>query len=113
MNSASHHDEGKIGLQYILAMPGLLDVARVGDFGAAKYGQWNYRSGMPWMKLIGSCSRHLMAFTFGEDYDIESGHPHLAHLAYDCLILLGYMNEHKELDDRFRNVSKGPEPLAF
>lgn len=106
MNSASHHDNGKVGLQYILAMPGLSDVAAVGDFGAKKYEQWNYRKGMMWMKLLGSCSRHLTAFILGEDNDVESGLPHLAHLAYDALMLLGYMNEHKEMDDRFK-------PLAF
>lgn len=98
---AKHLDDGKTGLQYILAMPGLCSVAKVGDFGARKYGQWNYKAGMPWMKLLGSCSRHLAAFIKGEDMDGESGLPHLAHLAYNALMLLDYMENHKELDDRY------------
>ncbi len=98
---AGHNDQGKTGLQYILAMPGLCSVALVGDFGAKKYGQWNYKAGMPWMKLLGSCSRHLASFIRGEDLDTESGLPHLAHLVYDALILLDYQENHKELDDRY------------
>lgn len=100
MEKAKHFDDNKPEIQYILAMPGLKAVAAVGTFGKAKYGQWNYKGGMLWMRLLGSCSRHLMDFILGEDMDKESGLPHLAHLCYDALMLLGYMTEHKELDDR-------------
>lgn len=99
---AKHLDGGKPGLQYILAMPGLLSVSDVGDFGAKKYGQWNYKAGMPWMKLLGSCTRHLTAFILGEDFDRESKLPHLAHLCYDALMLLDYMVTKPELDDRYK-----------
>jgi hypothetical protein len=105
-NEAKHLDTGKIQLQYIFAMPGLIYVAKVGDFGAKKYGQWNYKAGMPWMKLLGSCSRHLAAFLRGEDLDLESGLPHLAHLAYDALMLLDYQENHIELDDRYKELPK-------
>lgn len=98
---AKHSDEGKLGLQYILAMPGLKEVAKVGDFGAKKYGQWNYRAGMPWMKLLGSCSRHLISFINGEDLDPESACPHLAHLAYNALMLLEFMETKRAQDDRY------------
>lgn len=101
MSEAGHYDSGKIGLHFILAMPGLDKVALVGDYGAKKYDQWNYTKGMPWMKLLGSCSRHLTAFIRGEDLDKESQLPHLAHLAYNALMLLGYMECHKSLDDRY------------
>lgn len=99
---AKHSDEGKIGLQYVLAMTGLNEVAKVGDFGAKKYGQWNYMSGMPWMKLLGSCSRHLASVIRGEDRDKESGLPHLAHLAYNALMLLEYYLNTKGTDDRYK-----------
>jgi hypothetical protein len=112
-NEALHKDEGKPGLQYLLAMAGLLDVAKVGDFGARKYGQWNYRKGMPWMKLAGSCSRHLMYWTLGEDNDTESKLPHLAHLIYDALMLLDYNIHHKGTDDRYFEVPESGDPLSF
>lgn len=116
MTEADHKDEGKIGLQYILAMPGLLQVAKVGDFGAKKYGQWNYRKGMPWMKLLGSCSRHLTDFILGQNTDPESGLPHLAHLCYDTLMLLEYSVEHPSLDDRYTpndKILKANSDLPF
>ncbi len=99
---AKHFDDNKPELQYILAMPGLLEVAKVNNYGAGKYGQWNYRTGMPWMKLLGSCSRHLSSFICGEDLDPESGLAHLAHLCYNALMLLGYMKEHPKFDDRYK-----------
>lgn len=102
---AGHFDEGKIGLQYVLAMRGLGYVAAVGDYGAKKYGQHNWRKGMPWMKLLGSCSRHLTEFILGTDIDMESGLPHLAHLVYNALMLLEYMEDHRDKDDRFKNIS--------
>lgn len=101
---AGHFDGDKIGLQYILAMPGLYDVAKVGDFGAKKYGQFNYKQGMKWMRLLGSCSRHLVSFIQGEDLDRESGISHIAHFVYDGLMLLDYMKRKRELDDRFVDV---------
>jgi len=114
MTEALHKDEGKIGYHYILAMPGLFWVAAVGDYGAIKYrDQFNYKKGMPWMKLIGSCSRHLIAFVRGEDNDKESGLPHLAHLAYDALMLLDYKENHIDLDDRYKDIPKRSSDLLF
>lgn len=109
MAEAKHLDTGKVPLQHILAMLGLDQVALVGEYGFKKYGdRWNYRKGMPWSKLLGSCSRHLAAFIRGENLDIESGLPHLAHLAYDCLMLLEYQMETKYAtnDDRFKVEEK-------
>ena len=99
---AKHLDDGKIGLQHVLAMRGLISVANVGDYGAKKYGQHNWRKGMPWMKLAGSCARHLYQFILGIDRDSESGLPHLAHLIYNALMLLEYEDTYKELDDRYK-----------
>jgi hypothetical protein len=99
---AGHKDEGKPGLQYVLAMPLIDEMAKVGDFGAKKYGQWNYQKGMYWMRLCGSMARHLTAFIRGENNDKESGLSHLAHLAYDAAMVFGYIGRHDNLDDRYR-----------
>jgi hypothetical protein len=100
---AGHFDNGKPELQYILSMEGLEQIAAVGTFGARKYGQWNYKTGMPWLKLGGSLSRHLRAWLMGEDLDKESNLPHLAHMIYDGLMLLDYAKNHKEQDDRYKD----------
>jgi Domain of unknown function (DUF5664) len=114
MSEAKHFDMNKPGIHYVLAMQGLSEVAKVGDFGAKKYGQWNYKAGMPWMKLLGSCSRHLTSFILGEDNDSESHLPHLAHMVYDGLMLLDYAARKKGTDDRFKELPKSDsDTLAF
>jgi hypothetical protein len=113
MNEALHKDDGKPEIHYILAMPGIKDVAMVGTFGRKKYGQWNYRAGMPWMKLCGSIARHLTDFIIGHDIDVESGLPTLAHLVYDGLMLLGYQYEHKGYDDRYKVPKSPTDSLSF
>jgi hypothetical protein len=111
-SKALHKDDGKIALQFILAMEGIDDVAEVGMYGAKKYSQWNYKAGMPWMKLLGSCSRHLIAFIRGENLDPESQLPHLAHLAYNALMLLDYTRNHNDKDDRYKDLSSSHDNLS-
>lgn len=98
---AKHLDEGKVNLQYVLVFKGLDEVARVGEFGAKKYGQFNYMAGASYMRFLGSCSRHLCAFIRGEDKDLESGCSHLAHLIFDALMLLEWRARKVGTDDRF------------
>lgn len=100
---AKHFDEGKTALQYVLVFKGLDEVARVGEFGAKKYGQFNYMAGSSYMRLVGSCSRHLTAFIRGEDKDAESGLSHLAHLVFDALMLLEWVYRKVGNDDRFKD----------
>lgn len=98
---AKHFDDNKLPLQHILAMPIIEEMAKVAQYGEKKYGDYyNYRKGMPWMKLLGSCTRHLRAFIRGENNDPESGLPHLAHLAYDTAMLWEYLELHPKLDNR-------------
>lgn len=101
---AAHKDEGKIALQYVLVFKGLDDVAKVGEFGAKKYGQFNFMAGMSYMRLLGSVVRHTTAFIRGEDNDPESGLRHLAHAIYDCFMLLEFIHRKVGTDDRFKGL---------
>lgn len=103
---AAHKDEGKTALQYVLAFKGLDEVAKVGEFGAKKYGQFNYKAGSSYMRFLGSCSRHLASFIRGEDTDSESGLSHLAHLVFDCLMLMDWLQRGVGTDDRYHDVPK-------
>lgn len=98
---AKHFDEGKLPIQHVLGMPIIEEMAKVAAYGNTKYGDfYNYRKGMPWMKLLGSCARHLRSFICGENNDKESGCSHLAHLAYDAGMLYELITLHPSLDDR-------------
>ncbi len=97
---AKHFDEGKVSLQNILFFKGLDDVAKVGDYGAKKYGQWNLLGGSEWMRYLGSCARHLTAVVRGQWLDAESKLPHLAHLIYNALIIMEWYIMKVGTDDR-------------
>lgn len=98
----NHFDNDKLELQYILELPLLDEMAKVGAFGTKKYGRYNYRKGIAYMRILGSCTRHLVAFIRGENNDKESGFSHLAHLAFDTAMLYDIHRLHPNLDDRPR-----------
>lgn len=102
---AKHFSKGKLGIQFILAMPIIDEMAKVMDYGAGKYGShWNYMKGMSWMELLGSCARHLTKFIRGENNDKESGFSHLAHLACDAGMLFDYIGRFPRFDNRRRRA---------
>ena len=82
-------DNGKPGMAY-LQWKQLEDVARVQDFGAAKYGRNNWHKSPSRMRYISAAFRHIGAFCMGERTDKESGLPHLAH-AVCCLLFVMWM----------------------
>lgn len=80
---------------------GLLDCARVLDFGITKYSAWNWALGMPWSKPIGCAMRHLLAMHDDPDaLDAESGLPHRGHVVCNLLFLWWYAKHCPQLDDR-------------
>lgn len=87
--SASHFDGGKPRVEF-LPPAALLQISEVFTYGASKYDDFNWRKGMPWLKLYASTIRHLLAWAMREDIDKESGLPHLAHAGANVLMLIDY-----------------------
>lgn len=86
----------------LVSEPALIGLAKVLEFGAAKYAADNWRKGMAWRRCIGAAFRHLLAFSAGEDIDLESGLPHIDH-ALCCLMFLSeYQKRKLGTDDRFK-----------
>lgn len=83
----------------------VLEIAKVLDFGAKKYGKHNWRKGLAFSRLIAACLRHLTAYNEGEDKDNESGLSHLSHAGACILFLLEYERSHPQLDDRYKNLA--------
>lgn len=96
---AKHDDTGKPTLDQ-LPFRGLELVSRVLEFGSAKYGKGNWRSGAKWSRFFASTLRHLFAWGRGVDYDPESKLPHLAHAACNILFLLEWQDANLGEDDR-------------
>jgi hypothetical protein len=83
-------DHGKARLGLVLGgfAMALMDVGRVGTFGAEKYsdnGWMSVENGE--QRYLDAMLRHLVAFMSGEESDSESGLPHLAHAAWNALAI--------------------------
>lgn len=98
----------KLARYDLLPYEALTTVAEHFGRGAAKYEPWNWRKGYAWSLSAGALGRHFAAFMSGEDLDPETGSPHMAAVAFHALALLTFMDEHPELDDRF----KPPEAVS-
>ena len=101
---ATKYDQGKIRYSDI-PQNTLKSVAKVFNYGADKYGKYNYSKGMNSTRLYDACQRHLMAWITGEDID-ESGNNHLDHAIASLMMLRE--NIHLKLDTDDRNPAYKP-----
>ena len=84
--------DGKLPVELVPWLP-VLEVARVLQFGANKYDDWNWYKGLPITTCMGSALRHCFKFMMGEDNDDESGLPHLAHACCNIMFALQFFKE--------------------
>lgn len=75
-------------------------VAELYGKGAEKYADRNWELGYDWNLSFAALNRHLWQFWNGEDYDSETGAPHLASVVFHALALLEFMETHPEFDNR-------------
>jgi hypothetical protein len=90
MSKAARYNEGKPKLSYFRrSFPWMLEaIARVKEFGAAKYNENNWRlGGKPDTEYLDALDRHLGKFLSGTFYDEETGCPHLAHAVWNLCAL--------------------------
>lgn len=100
-NKGVKHDQGKPDLS-ILSYDALSEIAKAFEFGAKKYGRYNYLSGMKWTRIAGAAGRHLFKWLWKGDKDEESGLSHLSHLGACCVMLLDYEIKGLGEDDRYK-----------
>lgn len=100
--SAIKHDQGKPSMA-LLPFVSLMEIAKVLDFGAEKYGADNWKQGFAWRRVGSAAMRHLGAWLDGEDNDEESGLSHLAHAGCCILFLLYFKLKNVGKDDRYCN----------
>lgn len=82
-----------------------IEIARVMETGAKKYGRKNFRT-IPIMATVyaGAIKRHAGAWLAGEDLDPESGISHLAHIGANVHVLLAAMEAGTFIDNRAPDV---------
>lgn len=89
----------------LLPVEALNSVARLYAFGAVKYAAHNWRKGYEWTKSYDSLMRHATQSLNGEDYDEETGEPHLAGVVFHAFTLMCYLFDYERyghFDDRYK-----------
>ncbi len=69
-----------------LPQKALLNVIKAFNYGANKYGKFNYSGSIEALRLVDAAHRHLYSFITGEDTDV-SGNSHLSHAIASLLML--------------------------
>lgn len=89
----------------LIPVEALASIARLYAFGAVKYAAHNWRKGYEWSKSYDSLFRHASASLAGEDYDEETGEPHLAGVVFHAFTLMCYLFDYEQyghFDDRYK-----------
>lgn len=105
MSEGVKWDQGKAPHD-LLAAEWLDGTARVLEFGAKKYGRYNWAKGMAWSRVFAALMRHLWKWWRGEELDDETNESHLYH-ATCCLMFLAEYNKYKIGEDDRPQYSKG------
>ena len=97
--SGARYNAGKPVLS-LIPLCTLEDEARVWEYGAQKYARNNWMKGMDWAIPYACALRHLSAWQSGEENDLESKLPHLAHAMCNLRMLTLYSKNYLEGDSR-------------
>lgn len=103
---AKHFDSGKPEIS-LIPYCAMVEMSKAFMYGQGKYGRFNFKSGLPYTKLIDSCTRHLMKFKEGENYDDESKTvTHIGHAMANLAMLMDVYTRMPEFDDRYKTQKK-------
>lgn len=86
----------------MLSFNALSQISQAFQFGAKKYGRYNYLGGMEWTRIAAAGLRHIYKWLWGEDRDDESGLHHLAHAGACIVMLLDYVTLKIGTDNRYK-----------
>lgn len=87
----------------------LSELVNVFTYGSKKYADNNWRKGLKFTETFAAMMRHAACWMLGETRDPESGCHHLAHVAWNALVLIEFQELGKlDCDDRV----KGAMPIT-
>jgi hypothetical protein len=93
------HDQGKPRMD-LIAPELQVALAEILTFGAAKYNDRNWESGMRWGKVFAALMRHLWDWWAKKGPDPETGKSHLWHASCCIMFLVAYESRNIGQDDR-------------
>lgn len=98
------NDNGKPRLDLIPA-EFLIETAKALTYGGNLYGEYNFRKGIDYSRLLSAAKRHIELELAGLEKDKDSGHSHLGHAAAS-LAMYAFMKVHRP---EFNNLFKYTE----
>jgi hypothetical protein len=100
---AKRYNENKLRMDLI---PPEADkaMAEILTFGAEKYGDRNWELGFPYLSLLASAKRHILAWEMGENNDVESGFNHMKHALTNIAMLVHHIERFPDNDNRINNI---------
>jgi hypothetical protein len=100
-------------LRYELIAPEIdAALAAVLTYGAMKYEDRNWERGMDWSRPYAALKRHMDAWWAGEQFDPETGFPHLWNAACCLMFLISYECRGTGVDDRPKDTV-APDPMRM
>lgn len=99
VGEARKDDTGKPRMD-LIPPEALYALGRVLEYGARKYADRNWEKGFAWGRSVAALKRHLSAWEAGQDFDPESGMPHLWHVLTNAAFLLAFEARGVGTDDR-------------
>lgn len=107
MAEGMKHDGEKKFRPELLSPAATLGLSAVLTVGAKKYEDRNWEKGILYSRVYGALMRHMLAWWDGEDFDPETGLPHLDH-AQCCIHFLSHYhhNDYCDIDDRPKDARK-------
>ena len=106
MPEAVKADHGKPAMM-LFPPKALWGITEAMTFGVGKYEDYNYKlgKGLDWSRPFNAGIRHLTQWNNGQDFDIESGLPHLYHAGASVAMLIDLVDSGIGKDDRFKEGS--------
>lgn len=105
-NGAIRYNKEKDRVELVIPLKGVKDIAQVfwrsSKEAGGKYPLNNWRKGLLATETMGSLLRHAIDWLNGIDIDPEDGLPHLSKVATNAFILIQNLEEHPEIDNRFK-----------
>lgn len=102
--TGTKHDQAKPRMDLLDAYA-IEQLALVLDFGAKKYADDNWRSGIESRRLLAATLRHTLAYMDGQDLDSESGLSHLAHAMCNLMFAINLAHTKPELSNHRRTLT--------
>lgn len=106
MSGFKKFDAGKLEWD-MMPEEALEEVMKVLQFGAKKYGNWNWLDNadeVQYTRYMNAIERHFKKFKKGQDADEETGLPELAHVIVNCLFMLQYQCQGAGIDNRRKKL---------